>query len=92
MQLSRLRNNVTQRSVLHFSSDLLISFFLQVTWVEHVEADDTAVHRIYRLLVNSGLAFGAKRWLSTLDRQCERLASFMANSFPSGEINGTCCH
>ncbi|CAN4094180.1 unnamed protein product [Withania somnifera] len=52
--------------------------YSKVTWVEHVEVDDTSVHSIYKPLVSSGLAFGAKRWLATLDRQCERLASAMA--------------
>lgn len=56
--------------------------------MEHVEVDDRAVHSIYRLLVNSGLAFGAKRWVATLDRQCERLASAMANNIPAGDVGG----
>ncbi|MQL73713.1 hypothetical protein Taro_006076 [Colocasia esculenta] len=60
--------------------------YSKVTWVEHVEVDDGSVHRIYRFLVNSGLAFGAKRWMSILDRQCDRLASVMAGSFPAGEV------
>ncbi|MFS8025581.1 putative transcription factor & lipid binding HD-SAD family [Helianthus anomalus] len=60
--------------------------YSKVTWVEHVEFDDRAVHNIYKLLVNSGLAFGAKRWVATLDRQCERLASVMANNIPSGDV------
>ncbi|CAA0826530.1 Homeobox-leucine zipper protein MERISTEM L1 [Striga hermonthica] len=57
-----------------------------VTWVEHVEIDDRAVHTIYKALVNSGLAFGARRWVATLDRQCERLASLMANNIAAGDI------
>ncbi|XP_074345306.1 homeobox-leucine zipper protein PROTODERMAL FACTOR 2-like [Apium graveolens] len=60
--------------------------YSKVTWVEHVEVDDRAVHDIYRALVNSGLAFGAKRWVSTLGRQCERLASAMASNIPAGEV------
>ncbi|XP_055828271.1 homeobox-leucine zipper protein MERISTEM L1-like [Solanum dulcamara] len=60
--------------------------YSKVTWIEHVEVDDRAVHNIYRPLVNSGLAFGAKRWVATLDRQCERLASAMANNIPTGDI------
>ncbi|KAL8107781.1 homeobox-leucine zipper protein MERISTEM L1-like [Apium graveolens] len=60
--------------------------YSKVTWVEHVEVDDRAVHDIYRSLVNSGLAFGAKRWVTTLDRQCERLASAMANNIPAGDV------
>lgn len=60
--------------------------YSKVTWVEHVEVDDRAVHSIYRSLVNAGLAFGAKRWVATLDRQCERLASAMANNIPAGDV------
>ncbi|KAL9236632.1 hypothetical protein vseg_011276 [Gypsophila vaccaria] len=61
------------------------SGYSKVTWVEHVEVDDREVHNIYRAHVNSGLAFGAQRWVSTLDRQCERLASVMATNIPAGE-------
>ncbi|CAN6452201.1 unnamed protein product [Victoria cruziana] len=60
--------------------------YSKVTWVEHVEVDDRAVHSIYRSLVNSGLAFGAKRWVATLDRQCERLASSMASNIPPRDV------
>lgn len=63
--------------------------YSKVTWVEHVEVDDRSVNEIYKPLVNSGLAFGAKRWLATLDRQCERLASSMATNVPAGDIGGT---
>ncbi|XP_020109359.1 homeobox-leucine zipper protein ROC2-like [Ananas comosus] len=61
--------------------------YSKVIWVEHVDqVDDRSVHNIYKPLVNSGLAFGAKRWVTTLDRQCERLASVMASNIPSGDI------
>ncbi|KAL2524005.1 Homeobox-leucine zipper protein MERISTEM L1 [Abeliophyllum distichum] len=60
--------------------------YSKVTWVEHVEVDDRAVHNIYRPIVNSSLAFGARRWVATLDRQCERLASVMANNISTGEV------
>ncbi|KAK4347026.1 hypothetical protein RND71_033365 [Anisodus tanguticus] len=60
--------------------------YSKVMWVEHVEVDEKAVHSIYKPLVNSGLAFGAKRWVATLDRQCERLASAMANNIPTGDV------
>ncbi|KAH9796465.1 homeobox-leucine zipper protein MERISTEM L1 [Citrus sinensis] len=60
--------------------------YSKVIWVEHVEVDDRSVHNIYKPLVNSGLAFGAKRWVATLDRQCERLASSMANNIPAGDL------
>lgn len=54
--------------------------------MEHVEVEDRAVHTIYRRLMNSSFAFGAKRWVSILDRQCERLASSMANNIPAGDL------
>ena len=57
--------------------------YSRVTWVEHVEADDAMVHELYRPLVSSGLAFGARRWAAALERQCERLASAMASSVPA---------
>jgi homeobox-leucine zipper protein len=63
--------------------------YSKVTWVEHVEVDDRAVHNIYKLLVNSGLAFGARRWVGALGRQCERLASAMASNIPTSDIGGT---
>ncbi|XP_015941575.1 homeobox-leucine zipper protein HDG2 [Arachis duranensis] len=49
----------------------------KVTWVEHVEVDDRAlmVNSMYKPLVESGLAFGARRWVAQLDRRCERIAS-----------------
>ncbi|XP_057796901.1 homeobox-leucine zipper protein MERISTEM L1-like [Salvia miltiorrhiza] len=60
--------------------------YSKVTWVEHVEVDDRAVHNIYKPLVNSGLAFGARRWVAILDRQCERLASLMASNISAGDV------
>ncbi|KOM43994.1 hypothetical protein LR48_Vigan05g159900 [Vigna angularis] len=33
------------------------------------EVDDRGVHNLYKQLVSSGHAFGAKRWIATLDRQ-----------------------
>ncbi|KAL9392709.1 hypothetical protein Peur_016629 [Populus x canadensis] len=60
--------------------------YSKVVWVEHIEVDDRSVQNTYRPLVNSGLAFGAKRWVGTLDRQCERLASSMAINIPTGDL------
>ncbi|XP_054776944.1 homeobox-leucine zipper protein MERISTEM L1-like [Prosopis cineraria] len=60
--------------------------YSKVTWIEHVEVDDRNLHNIYRPLVNSGVAFGAKRWVATLDRQCERIASSMACNIPAGDL------
>ncbi|CAM0943827.1 unnamed protein product [Alopecurus aequalis] len=49
--------------------------YSKVTWVEHVETEDKVpVNMLYRDLVASGAAFGAHRWLSALQRACERHA------------------
>lgn len=50
--------------------------------------DDRGVHNLYKQLVSSGHAFGAKRWIATLDRQCERLASAMASNIPTVDVGG----
>ncbi|KAL1568349.1 Homeobox-leucine zipper protein hdg11 [Salvia divinorum] len=62
--------------------------YSKVTWIEHWEVEDkSAVHRLYRDLIYSGLAFGAERWLSNLQRMCERIACMMmaanSNRIPS---------
>ncbi|MCO5577089.1 hypothetical protein L7F22_030911 [Adiantum nelumboides] len=59
------------------------SGYSKVTWVEHVEADPRGVNSLYQAYVDSGLAFGAVRWLCTLQRQCERMAIVLANNIPS---------
>jgi homeobox-leucine zipper protein len=59
-----------------------------VTWVEHVEVDERGVHNLYKQIVSTGHAFGAKRWVATLDRQCERLASSMATNIPTVDVGG----
>ncbi|KAJ8421932.1 hypothetical protein Cgig2_003761 [Carnegiea gigantea] len=49
-----------------------------VTWIEHVEYDESCTHQLYRPLMRSGLAFGAQRWLATLQRERECAAIFMS--------------
>ena len=51
---------------------------MQVTWVECAEYDESQVHQLYRPLLNSGMGFGAQRWVATLQRQCECLAILMS--------------
>ncbi|GER27243.1 homeobox-leucine zipper family protein, partial [Striga asiatica] len=59
----------------------LVIIMEQVTWIEHVQVDDKSLtHRLYRDLVRSCQAYGAKRWITTLQRMCERFA------FSRGEI------
>ncbi|PIA31967.1 hypothetical protein AQUCO_04700083v1 [Aquilegia coerulea] len=60
--------------------------YSKVIWVEHIEVDDSRpVHNLYKQLIHSSLGFGAKKWVATLDRQCERLASVLASNMPAGD-------
>ncbi|KAL0421700.1 UNVERIFIED_CONTAM: Homeobox-leucine zipper protein HDG11 [Sesamum latifolium] len=63
--------------------------YSKVTWVEHWEVEDKApIHRLYRDLVHSGLAFGAERWLSTLQRICERFACLLVTGNSTRDLGG----
>ncbi|KAL2521930.1 Homeobox-leucine zipper protein HDG11 [Forsythia ovata] len=49
-----------------------------VTWIEHVQVDDKLMtHRLYRDLICGCQAYGAKRWIASLQRMCERFAFSM---------------
>ncbi|ONI18488.1 hypothetical protein PRUPE_3G218500 [Prunus persica] len=90
VSLDTLRPNPAPRSCQRRPSGCLIqempNGYSKVTWVEHVDVDERGVHNLYKQLVNSGNAFGAKRWVATLDRQCERLASALASNIPTGDV------
>ncbi|PPR98149.1 hypothetical protein GOBAR_AA22517 [Gossypium barbadense] len=58
----------------------------EITWVEHSEYDDSAVHHLLQPLLSSGFGFGAHRWLATLQRQCDCMAILMSQDIP-GENN-----
>ncbi|GMY34302.1 homeobox-leucine zipper protein GLABRA 2 [Fagus crenata] len=60
----------------------------KVIWVEHLECQKSTVHTMYRTIVNSGLAFGARHWMATLQLQCERLVFFMATNVPMKDSTG----
>ncbi|MED6204807.1 Homeobox-leucine zipper protein GLABRA 2 [Stylosanthes scabra] len=60
----------------------------KVTWVEHLECQKSPVATMYRTIVNSGMAFGARHWLTTLQLQCERLVFFMATNVPMKDSLG----
>ncbi|CAI0400189.1 unnamed protein product [Linum tenue] len=63
--------------------------YCKVTWVEHVEIEDRApIHRLYRDLIYSGMAFGAERWLTTLQRMCERYACLMVSNTSTRDLGG----
>ncbi|XP_025887127.1 homeobox-leucine zipper protein ROC5-like isoform X2 [Solanum lycopersicum] len=40
-----------------------------VTWIEHTEYNENLVHEWYRSLIKAGMAFGAQRWIASLQRQ-----------------------
>ncbi|KAK8608450.1 hypothetical protein V6N13_023873 [Hibiscus sabdariffa] len=60
----------------------------KVTWVEHLEYQKSTVHALYRTVISSGLAFGARHWMATLQLQCERLVFFMATNVPTKGSTG----
>ncbi|KAB2021752.1 hypothetical protein ES319_D07G161400v1 [Gossypium barbadense] len=59
--------------------------YSKVTWVEHVEYDESQIHHLYRPLLSSGIGFGAQRWVAALRRQCECLAILMSSTVPTGD-------
>ncbi|GMH09010.1 hypothetical protein Nepgr_010850 [Nepenthes gracilis] len=59
-----------------------------VTWIEHVEYDESCAHHLYRPLLRSGLAFGAHRWLATLQCQCECSALLLSDKISLEDDSG----
>ncbi|XP_020230815.1 homeobox-leucine zipper protein HDG11-like [Cajanus cajan] len=60
-----------------------------VSWVEHVEVDEKIQpHQLYRYIVNNNIAYGAKRWLTELQRMCERFISVGAEYISNYDIGG----
>ncbi|XP_019709552.1 homeobox-leucine zipper protein ROC5-like [Elaeis guineensis] len=58
--------------------------YSKITWVEHTEYDESGVHPLYRPLLRSGLALGARSWVSSLRRRCECIANLIS-SFTTDE-------
>ncbi|KAK7269983.1 hypothetical protein RIF29_22820 [Crotalaria pallida] len=54
----------------------------KITWIEHAEVDDEIGQNIYKDVLNSGFAFGAARWVASLERECQRLSSAMTTTIP----------
>uniref|UniRef100_A0ACD5THU4 Uncharacterized protein n=1 Tax=Avena sativa TaxID=4498 RepID=A0ACD5THU4_AVESA len=56
--------------------------YSRVVWVEHMEVmgEEKPLQPVFRDHVAGGAAFGATRWVSGLQRQCERLASELARN------------
>lgn len=60
----------------------------KVTWVEHLDVSASTIQPLFRSLVNTGLAFGARHWVATLQLHCERLVFFMATNVPTKDSLG----
>nr|AEI99592.1 HD-Zip IV transcription factor GL9 [Triticum aestivum] len=61
----------------------------QVTVIEHVQVNDAGVHELYRPTL-SGLMFGARRWLSSIERQSARMRDLflLTQSTSAANMNG----
>ncbi|KAI4328738.1 hypothetical protein L6164_021071 [Bauhinia variegata] len=62
--------------------------YSKVTWVEHAEYDESQVDQLYRPSLSSGMGFGAQRWVTTLQRQCECLAILMSSTVSPRDHTG----
>lgn len=50
--------------------------------------DEIPVNKLYRDVIFNGLAFGAERWLATLQRMCERYACLMVSGNSTRDLGG----
>ncbi|KAG0529282.1 hypothetical protein BDA96_05G085200 [Sorghum bicolor] len=69
--------------------------YCKITRVVHAEYDETMVPTLFRPLLRSGNAFGAQRWLASLQRQYEYLAVLHSSQVPRGDNDnntGESCH
>ncbi|PKA52361.1 Homeobox-leucine zipper protein ROC8 [Apostasia shenzhenica] len=61
--------------------------YSKIVWVEHMEIEEKKqTHQLYHDLVDSGVAFGAHRWVATLQRMCERIACLMVTGNSPGDL------
>ncbi|TVU13810.1 hypothetical protein EJB05_37239, partial [Eragrostis curvula] len=57
--------------------------YCKVTWIVHAEYDEATVVPLFKPLLRSGQALGARRWLPVLKRQCEYKG--VLKNFPAGD-------
>ncbi|KAL1823744.1 hypothetical protein ACET3Z_010522 [Daucus carota] len=63
----------------------------KITWIEHVFVDYSGVSTMYHPILLSGFGLGAKRWVATLERQWQRLATeISADISATQEFNNLC--
>ncbi|KAJ0257270.1 Homeobox-leucine zipper protein HDG12 [Hirschfeldia incana] len=61
--------------------------YSKVTWVEHVEVEEQEpMHKMFKDNVREGLAFGAERWIATLQRMYERFTAATSSHDLKGVI------
>ncbi|KAI5660662.1 hypothetical protein M9H77_19985 [Catharanthus roseus] len=57
--------------------------YSKIIWIEHVAVQDQIINDLSKSIIRSGYAYGAKHWISTLERQCERISSVIGDaSYP----------
>ena len=61
----------------------IVQTLFQVTWVVHGEYLEATVPELFRQFFRSGQAYGACRWLRSLQRQCEYMAVLGSSHVPS---------
>ncbi|XP_048636223.1 homeobox-leucine zipper protein HDG8 isoform X1 [Brassica napus] len=70
-----LNMSINPYKCIHYIFLFDVTEIFQVRWIEHVEVDHTAhTHKMYRELVSGSSGYGARRWIVTLERMCERMA------------------
>ena len=60
----------------------------QVIVLEHWECQKTKLRTMYRTIVNSGLIFGARHWMATMQTHCEWQVFYMATNVPMKDSTG----
>ncbi|XP_063937640.1 homeobox-leucine zipper protein GLABRA 2 isoform X2 [Daucus carota subsp. sativus] len=91
VSIDKLESNIDERCYKRPSGCIIedtLNGHIKVIWVEHMECHKSLVPSLYRRIVNSGLAFGAGRWLKMLQLQCERLVSFTATNVHTNNSYG----
>ncbi|ONM18635.1 Homeodomain leucine zipper family IV protein [Zea mays] len=63
--------------------------YCQVTWIVHAEYEEASVPPLFRQFYQSGLAFGASRWLASLQRHCEYMVVKHSIQVPTGCVSGS---
>ncbi|XP_023513617.1 homeobox-leucine zipper protein GLABRA 2-like [Cucurbita pepo subsp. pepo] len=60
----------------------------KVIVLEHWECQKTKLRTMYRTIVNSGLIFGARHWMATMQTHCEWQVFYMATNVPMKDSTG----